>query len=1087
MFFPRLRPALTKVIVLFPSNQIDSILRDYRFFMKALSEHSDFGTFIPEFVLVIAFDPTVLYEESITKAIYDVLCASTMQKSQPLSQYIEPEVEEDMLPSNYAGLILKNLADCIPSKPWMLKFLSMAYKIPLCANLSLIRFLKTSNEQSCHRLIELLNSTFSSLLMEDNEKLKSRHPSTTTQYSSSFPLNISNISQMNQTISGSPESALSAKSCSVFESENAIMFLFAAVNLTEMLYKHIHLFDLKLFSTCLLRAKIQPNENRASFAFKMGGSFVDVIEDEELKTLVTDALIGLKDYQSLSQMPLHLRTKNNARALMAECKHDWGAMASICNTVEDKDTQAKALLAFGSLPSGCSKEVKYEAVVQLSSWNGAGNDVSFPKRAISHWEQLYSVIKKHKDGKTFKTLNFLNLSLEAVASKTIIDPFQLTCCRHLFLLQNLVQNRSCFIPDGVLRSSFHLANISRDESNTSDEETFENAVTAVVDQSKNLRKRGALLLSLKLLDAFDATTKKSISKLKPKNSDFSSLSMEIAIERAKTLVSNNDSDMAAFLLTELTDTANTKRISERIAKNVSRAYKLLGKLQPENCLNHLTVASKVTSKNELFHKNLLKLAIFSENDYQTTQDYMESSAFKLKQEFIDDFSSSPEANKTLSKKLSASENLHQHVLKMEKNVEENEIKLVKERRIKTLTFCIENYLKAVIHGNTDKTIAYRIVALMIQNTEEVQLMKLIKDNLNKFPSNVWLPVLNVLSSHLFSDKLPICEVVEEISIRTIGDYPYIGTRDYLFYLSDTSTNVHGTFPRHEKVRKLFEKCEKRFPHTSKIVQNLIKADRCFIEIGISEFQNSSLYLYSSSNRYEMTGEVKILKHIEHMRKIPIPTVSQPIFPPGDSRNYDIKEFITIKNIDKICFEAGGLSKPKVLTFYGSNNQKYKLIFKGEDLRQDSLVQQLFSVQNLIMEQNQRSSSTFSPLRTYSVIPLSPNCGIIEWCEGTTSLCSYLIGDKKDGGAHAHYRPNDILGSKAQQIMKSRQNGYNTTEVFLEICKNIQPVFRHFFYSKFNNSKDFHEAIDRYTQSLAQWSIGKSFFGVLYNFNIVFLL
>uniref|UniRef100_A0A914YRC1 Uncharacterized protein n=1 Tax=Panagrolaimus superbus TaxID=310955 RepID=A0A914YRC1_9BILA len=58
MFFPRLRPALTKVIVLFPSNQIDSILRDYRFFMKALSEHSDFGTFIPEFVLVIAFDPT---------------------------------------------------------------------------------------------------------------------------------------------------------------------------------------------------------------------------------------------------------------------------------------------------------------------------------------------------------------------------------------------------------------------------------------------------------------------------------------------------------------------------------------------------------------------------------------------------------------------------------------------------------------------------------------------------------------------------------------------------------------------------------------------------------------------------------------------------------------------------------------------------------------------------------------------------------------------------------------------------------------------------------------------------------------------
>jgi ataxia telangiectasia mutated family protein len=100
-----------------------------------------------------------------------------------------------------------------------------------------------------------------------------------------------------------------------------------------------------------------------------------------------------------------------------------------------------------------------------------------------------------------------------------------------------------------------------------------------------------------------------------------------------------------------------------------------------------------------------------------------------------------------------------------------------------------------------------------------------------------------------------------------------------------------------------------------------------------------------------------------------------------------------------------------------------------------------------MEQNQRSSSTFSPLRTYSVIPLSPKCGIIEWCEGTVSLCSYLVGDKKDGGAHAQYRPKDILSSKGQQIMKSRQNGYNSTEVFLDICKSIQPVFRHFFLFK----------------------------------------
>uniref|UniRef100_A0AC34F7Z8 Uncharacterized protein n=1 Tax=Panagrolaimus sp. ES5 TaxID=591445 RepID=A0AC34F7Z8_9BILA len=86
-------------------------------------------------------------------------------------------------------------------------------------------------------------------------------------------------------------------------------------------------------------------------------------------------------------------------------------------------------------------------------------------------------------------------------------------------------------------SSSQLADISHDENGTSkDEETFESAVTGVVDQSKTLRKKGALLLSLKLLGAFDETTKKPFSKIQLKNSTLSTLSMEIATERAKTLI-----------------------------------------------------------------------------------------------------------------------------------------------------------------------------------------------------------------------------------------------------------------------------------------------------------------------------------------------------------------------------------------------------------------------------------------------------------------------------------------------------------------------------------------------------------------------
>ena len=63
----------------------------------------------------------------------------------------------------------------------------------------------------------------------------------------------------------------------------------------------------------------------------------------------------------------------------------------------------------------------------------------------------------------------------------------------MHLLQHLVNDRKCVIPDGVIRCSFYLADISRSDVNDHIFK-FQNAVEAVVDQSKTLRKKGALLV-----------------------------------------------------------------------------------------------------------------------------------------------------------------------------------------------------------------------------------------------------------------------------------------------------------------------------------------------------------------------------------------------------------------------------------------------------------------------------------------------------------------------------------------------------------------------------------------------------------------
>lgn len=133
------------------------------------------------------------------------------------------------------------------------------------------------------------------------------------------------------------------------------------------------------------------------------------------------------------------------------------------------------------------------------------------------------------------------------------------------------------------------------------------------------------------------------------------------------------------------------------------------------------------------------------------------------------------------------------------------------------------------------------------------------------------------------------------------------------------------------------------------------------------------------------------------------------------------------------------------------------------------------------------TSDFLPLRTYNVVPLDSERGLIEWCTGTQSLGEYLTGPDKQTGAHLKYRkPNGmaIIEARAQIYSMHKKN---TVELylnnFLNICERISPVFRHFFYEKFRNPELFYKRIQNYTKSLAQWSIGK----LIFNFNCFSLL
>ncbi|KAF6153006.1 hypothetical protein GIB67_021611 [Kingdonia uniflora] len=88
-------------------------------------------------------------------------------------------------------------------------------------------------------------------------------------------------------------------------------------------------------------------------------------------------------------------------------------------------------------------------------------------------------------------------------------------------------------------------------------------------------------------------------------------------------------------------------------------------------------------------------------------------------------------------------------------------------------------------------------------------------------------------------------------------------------------------------------------------------------------------------------------------------------------------------------------RPRKLTIHGSDGEDYTFLLKGhEDLRQDERVMQLFGLVNTLLENSRKTAEKDLSIQRYSVIPLSPNSGLIEWVPNCDTLHS-LIREYRD--------------------------------------------------------------------------------------------
>ena len=155
--------------------------------------------------------------------------------------------------------------------------------------------------------------------------------------------------------------------------------------------------------------------------------------------------------------------------------------------------------------------------------------------------------------------------------------------------------------------------------------------------------------------------------------------------------------------------------------------------------------------------------------------------------------------------------------------------------------------------------------------------------------------------------------------------------------------------------------------------------------------------------------------------------------------------VCIHSVDDDVTVLPSKTKPKKLSFRGDDGYKYTYLFKGlEDLHLDERIMQFLSIVNSML--SKEDNEGMFRAHHYSVVPLGPRSGLIQWVDNATPLFGlYMRWQQREAQATAYrtnsapqvVRPSDLFYQKLTPRLKAAGvNVTNRKEWPLSIMKEV---------------------------------------------------
>ncbi|CAH0564566.1 unnamed protein product [Brassicogethes aeneus] len=455
-----------------------------------------------------------------------------------------------------------------------------------------------------------------------------------------------------------------------------------------------------------------------------------------------------------------------------------------------------------------------------------------------------------------------------------------------------------------------------------------------------------------------------------------------------------------------------------------------------------------------------KLASFADKEYQQ----MKSDIFQKK---ISNMEKSKETARLIRTKKSqtADERMAADLHEKQSKIDEDEIENNNKGRNNFLKLALRYYLKNLQRSDKNNIRIFRVMSLFLENRANASIKKIIVACMNKVPSYKYVDMLPQLVPHISEVNTDLFATeIFNIVKKCALEHPH-HTLPLLLSLSNANedrrftkskTNTFSNDDRVSSANNLLGKVKDTM--NTDLVDKMDKVAKALIELAYYKAERKSDFSIPSSLK---------LTRIRSFDNVLLPTVTLPV---SKSNNYE--NIVGIASFSTGFSNVGGVNTPKRIKCRGTDGIERSQLVKGlDDLRQDSVMQQVFTIMNSLLASSKQTTDL--RIRTYKIMPLSMRSGILEWVENSMPIGNYLVGGPGLEGAHFRYKSKEELSPT--ECLYQYKNGVGESQevrlaIFNTICKRSKPVFHKFFEEHFLQPTVWYERRRAYIHSIATTSM-----------------